>query len=257
MTSKQLINRFVGTLGPGLFVIVCVPLLPVGSAYAQYTRAPIRDGGFPGGQGQTFGPTFQRHVKSWQELKRQNIVMQQRDYSCGAAALATVIRYYWGDNVTENLFLNALDSLLTVEEARDRVENGLALSDLRRVAVKTGYLASIGKLRFDQLNESKVPLVVGIIVNDYDHFVVYRGWDGEWVYLADPTRGNIRVETRTFVNQWQQNAILAVAKKNEKPKDYSPLTVRPDEMRLGALNWQVVRTFPTRLPTSFPRPFRP
>ena len=69
-------------------------LLP---AQADQPRAPLRD---------------QRHevevyVPSWKELQRRNIVMQTRDYSCGAAALATVLRYYWGDPVGED---DVLDS---------------------------------------------------------------------------------------------------------------------------------------------------
>ena len=38
---------------------------------------------------------------SWRELKDKNVVKQNRDYSCGAASLCTLLKYYWGDNVTE------------------------------------------------------------------------------------------------------------------------------------------------------------
>src|ERR1700722_6356319 len=44
---------------------------------------------------------FQGHVWSWTELKDKNVVKQVRDYSCGAASLCTLLRYYWGDNITE------------------------------------------------------------------------------------------------------------------------------------------------------------
>ena len=59
-----------------------------------------------------------RHVKSWLELRTQNVVMQQLDYSCGAAALATLIRYHWGDQATEMQFIRELVQMLTVEELR-------------------------------------------------------------------------------------------------------------------------------------------
>lgn len=186
--------------------------------------------------------TIAKRVRNYRELKRQNIVMQQRDYSCGAAALATVAYYYWGDNVDEEFFLSILDHILTVEEAKERVENGLAMSDLRRAAVEAGYKAIVGKVSFQKLTESKVPLVVGITVDDYDHFVVYRGTDGIYVYLADPIRGNLRVRTHTFLKQWQKNAILAIAKPGAKVKEYSRLSITGDELFLGRLNDQVVRT---------------
>ena len=185
---------------------------------------------------------FRRKVRNYKDLKRQNIVMQQRDYSCGAAALATVSRYYWGDNVDEEFFLTILDHILTLEEAKDRVENGLAMSDLRRAAVEAGYKAIVGKVSFEKLTESKVPLIVGITVDGYDHFVVYRGTDGLYVYLADPIRGNLRIRSHEFIKQWQKNAILAIAKPGTKVKEYSRLSITGEELFLGKINDQVIRT---------------
>jgi hypothetical protein len=187
------------------------------------------------------------------ELKRRNIVMQRRDYSCGAAALATVGRYYWGDNVDEDLFLRSLDSILTDEEIADRIENGLAMSDLRKAAVDVGYQAVVGKLTFDKLMESKVPVIVGISPGGHDHFVVYRGTDGMWVYVADPIRGNVRMPIREFTKQWQENAILVIHKPGQKVKTTSPLHVSWEETQLGKTNDQLIRTQAQREP-AMPKP---
>ena len=46
--------------------------------------------------------------------------MQTRDYSCGAAALATILRYYWGDRVGEDDVLLVLLKTLSPEETKDR-----------------------------------------------------------------------------------------------------------------------------------------
>ena len=190
--------------------------------------------------------TFQIRVRDWVELKRRNIVMQQRDYSCGAAALATVCKYYWGDNVDEDLFLRALDSILTDEEIADRIENGLAMSDLRRAAVDVGYQAVVGKLTFVKLREVRVPVIVGISPEGHDHFVVYRGTDGEWVYVADPIRGNVRMPIREFTKQWQENAVLVIHKPGRKVRTTSPLHVRPEEIYWGETNKHLIRTQPQR-----------
>ena len=198
----------------------------------EASGAPVRDG----------KRAFSRKVRNYRQLKRQNIVMQRRDYSCGAAALATVAYYYWGDQVDEEFFLSILDHILTVEEAEERVENGLAMTDLRRAAVEAGYNAIVGKVSFAKLTDSKVPLVIGITVNGYDHFVVYRGTDGIYVYLADPIRGNLRVISHEFIKQWQKNAILAIAKPGAKVKLYSRLSITGEELFLGKINDQVIRT---------------
>jgi predicted double-glycine peptidase len=201
-------------------------------------RTPIRDADH-----QT-----QLRVRNYVELKRRNIVMQRRDYSCGAATLATICRYYWGDDVTEDMCLVALDLLLTDEEVEDRIKNGLAMSDLRRAAVKLGYQAVVGKLTFAKLTESKVPLIVGIQPEGHKHFVVYRGVDAQWVYVADPIRGNIRMPIWDFRKQWQENAALVIHKPGQKVKDTSPLSLREEDVRLGELNWYLIQTQQSRMP---------
>jgi predicted double-glycine peptidase len=185
-------------------------------------------------------------VRNWVQIKRQNIVMQRRDFSCGAAALATIAKYYWGDNVGEDLFLVALDHILTNEEIVDRIENGLAMTDLRRAAVAAGYQSVVGRMTFEKLSQSKVPLIVGISPEGHDHFVVYRGTDLEWVYVADPIRGNVRMPVAEFVKQWQENAVLVMHKPGQEVKTTSALSLRYEETTLGQLNDQVIRTQPQR-----------
>lgn len=212
-------------------ILFALGLVAAATAQAQ-VGPPVRDEAH----------TFSRKVENYRDLKRKNIVMQKRDYSCGAAALATVAKYYWGDNVDEEFFLAILDHLLTPEEAKDRVENGLAMADLRKAAVEAGYTAVVGKVSFDKLADSKVPVVVGITVEGHDHFVVYRGTDGLYVYMADPIRGNLRIPSHEFIKQWQKNAILAIAKPGVKVKEYSRLSITANELFLGKLNDQVIRT---------------
>jgi predicted double-glycine peptidase len=184
---------------------------------------------------------FQRGVWSWRELKDKNVVKQNRDYSCGAASLCTLLKYYWGDNVTEQKILDEVDKMLTPAERKERIQNGLSLTDLRRVCVKLGYVASIGTLSFDQLSQSKIPVLVGLKIGKFYHFAVYRGTDGYWVYLADPARGNVRGPIKDFVDAWQKNAILVVAKKDQDIKESSPLSLKPEEIYLGTLNRVVIQ----------------
>lgn len=219
--------RLLLALLPGLCLAWCISSVSVADEKKRIARVPVRN------------ETRRQHVytKSWLEIRRQNVVMQQRDFSCGAAALATVIKYQWGGNVTETQLLLETGKMLTVEELKDRIENGLSLTDLRRLAVRVGYLASIGRLTYEKLTESKVPLIVGIVVNGYDHFVVYRGADCQYVYLADPARGNVRVPIPEFVKQWQKNLVLVVVKKGVDAKNLvTPLTVTDAEKSLGELN---------------------
>jgi predicted double-glycine peptidase len=217
----------------GLLLIAACWLGSPRLANGQFTRAPTRDDRH----------IVSRHVWTWEELKKRNVVMQEREYSCGAAALATVMRYLWDDRqVTEDSLLAKVDKILTQEEIKDRIENGLSLTDLEKVALDSGYDAAKLKGTISDLAQSKVPVIVGITVRDYDHFVVVRGIVGPWVYLADPMRGNLRVGIGTFQQQWQQNAMLVVVKSGvtDLPTS-SPLSVRYGEASLGRLNDQALQ----------------
>ena len=214
-----------GILGIGL--AVCIPL----RANAQDERAPVRDPQH----------RVEIYVPAWKELRQRNIVMQKRDYSCGAAAMATVLRYYWGDDVTEDKILIVLLATLTPDETKDRFKHGLAISDLRRTAVKMGYQSSIGTMSLENLAGARLPLIIPLKVEEQDHFVVYRGMAAGRVYLADPIRGNVRPTITEFRQQWQKNAILVVVKPGEPPRDRSPLSIRWDEVEMGETTNQFLR----------------
>ncbi len=215
---------------PALIAAV-LTAIGAGGAWAEDGRAPLRD---PDHE-------FQSRITSWKELQQRNVVMQNREYSCGAAAMATILRYYWGDAVKEENVLSALMQMLTPEEIKDRVKNGLAISDLRRTAVKMGYQATIGTMPFDKLAASRVPLVVPLRLKKYDHFVVFRGVVDGRVYLADPIRGNVRPTVSEFCAQWQKQAVLAIAKPDVELPETSPLAIRPEEVYLGDMTKQTVR----------------
>ena len=194
-------------------------------------RAPVRD--------QT--RHFRASVRSYWELERQDLVSQQLDYSCGAACLATVAKYFWGDDYGEIDFIKFSLKVLSPEEFADRVVNGLNMADLKGMAEQAGYFSTVGKLTFEQLTKSKIPVVVGITVNGYNHFVVHRGWDGETVYLADPIRGNIQISRQDFEEQWQRQLVLVVAKRVQTLPTDAPILVREKDRKRGELNANTIR----------------
>lgn len=204
-----------------LLLAFCVlATIAASPAAAQYFSPPIR----------TNDRQISKQVCSWKDLRESFIVMQQTDYSCGAASLATVIRYYWGDDVNERMFLDTIREMLTQEELEERIKNGLAMTDLRRAAVKRGYPAVMGRRTFEELYEVRVPLILRIVSGKYEHFVVFRGIVGDRVYLADPIRGNIAYPIHRFQKEWTDGAVLVVAKRGVTGlPEYSPLMVHYSE----------------------------
>ncbi len=224
--------------------LFCLPLLILGSfgaplAAQKLQRDPER-------------LTAKRTV-TWRGYRDMHVVKQRRDYSCGAAALATVTRYYWLDRSANELdYLQTIEQMLTPQELQDRVQRGLSMTDLRRLAVKKGYVASIGRVELQKLYELKVPVVVAIRVRDYDHFVVFKGIRCGQVHLADPSRGNIRLPVRQFACQWIDKALLVVLEKGKTTSESACLGIRCRDVRRGWLNEHVARTAPERIHISAP-----
>lgn len=160
-------------------------------------------------------------VTSLKDLRDQNIVKQRLDFSCGAAALATLLRYGFGDGVTERQILVELFDLLSEEEKAIVHKTGFSLLHLQRVAQARGYNAGGFRLKPNQLPRLGGPVIAFIQPRGYKHFVVLRGVRGDRIHLADPARGNIRVSVRSFVKDWLQadnNGIIFVV----EPKSGMP-----------------------------------
>ena len=151
------------------------------------------------------GLRIDRPARSMKDLRDQNVVKQRFDFSCGAAALATLMRYGFGQNVTEAQLLVALFDLPTEAEKADRERTGFSLLDLQRVAQARDYNADGFRLEPAQLTTLGGPVIVFIEPRGYRHFAVLRGIRDDRVYLADPSRGNIRMPMYSFLESWLQD----------------------------------------------------
>jgi hypothetical protein len=147
-------------------------------------------------------------IGSWRELRDRNVVRQQLDYSCGAAALATLIRYYFGDDVSEERILADILGSMTAEEVVDRETNGLSLLDLRLQAERMGYQAVGVQLNLSALPRLTGPVIVHLEGNDYRHFAVLKGVRGDRIFLADPSLGNVRRSVDRFATEWSGIALV-------------------------------------------------
>ena len=68
-----------------------------------------------------------------------------------AASLATVLKYYFGEDVAEERILVAALGDLDAEQLLDRHENGLSMEDLRRGASALGYPAAVLEVSYEKL----------------------------------------------------------------------------------------------------------
>ena len=175
------------------------------------------------------GNRVNARVKSMKALRDAYVVRQRYDYSCGAAALATLLRYGFGEPATEEDVLKQLFDLLDDQEKIISRKEGFSLLDLRRVALARRFKAEGFRIEPEDLDKISGPVLVYIEPRGYKHFAVLRGVKGDRVYLADPARGNIRMPLYAFVESWKQadgRGIIFVVEPNAgAPVAASPLAL--------------------------------
>lgn len=145
-----------------------------------------------------------RPVESLFERRTMHVVRQEFDLSCGAAALATILRYQHGEAIGERevaLGLIARKEYLERPELV-RIRQGFSLLDLRRYVETLGYEGlGYGKLTLPDLID-RAPAIVPIDPGGYNHFVVFRGVMRNRVLLADPAYGNRTMTFDQFTEAW-------------------------------------------------------
>lgn len=145
-----------------------------------------------------------RPVKSLLEMRHDRVTIQNWDLSCGAAALATILNYQYGDPVPERDIAKALigrDKYID-NPALVKAQEGFSLLDLKNYVDARGYTGiGYGKLELDHLIE-RAPIIVPIRSNGYNHFVVFRGIRGNRVLVADPAWGNRTLTVDEFEREW-------------------------------------------------------
>lgn len=143
-------------------------------------------------------------VRSLLEMRQRNVVLQQWDLSCAAAALATVLRYQFGEPVTERSVALGLIEREEYIANPDlvRIRQGFSLLDLKRYVDNLGYEGiGLGQLQFQDLLE-RAPTIVPVNLQGFPHFVIFRGATGNTVLLADPAFGNTTLSVEKFKDAW-------------------------------------------------------
>ncbi|MEY2695908.1 MAG: hypothetical protein RL333_46 [Pseudomonadota bacterium] len=145
-------------------------------------------------------------VHSLTELRQKNVMMQKWDISCGAAAIGTILRYHHGLDISEK------DIAISLMQRDEYIKNpqlvrmrlGFSLLDIKRYVESVGYIGlGLGGLQLADLIE-RAPVMVTVVINGYNHFVVFRGIKRNRVLLADPAWGNRTLTVDQFMDMWAE-----------------------------------------------------
>ncbi len=176
------------------------------------------------------GPVILRSEVSVEPLvaqKYRNIVRQAYDYSCGSAALTTVLNHYLGRALSER---QVMEGLLHYGE-RDRIvaRRAFSMLDMKRLVTALGYPSGGFRASIDDLRELEHPAIVPIHHAGFKHFVVLRAIRDGRVFVADPSMGNISFPLAQFENKWDDNVLFVVFPGNTTP--VASLELKEEDLR--------------------------
>lgn len=193
------------------------------SFFTQYTSAnallnyPSASGSLP--------------IKTWKDLRDVGVEKQDLDYSCGSAATATILRYFYGREVYEQ---DVLDEVTRIGD-----DGTASFADLQQAVKKFGFKAIGLSTNFEKLKTIKIPALVYLRYRDRDHFSVIRGINEQGVvWLGDPSWGNRLFSEQQFRAMWEtrkeqnlKGKILLII-----PKDTVPTSLHREFYRRPVIN---------------------
>ena len=124
------------------------------------------------------------------------IIMATTDYNCGPAALATVMRNYFGINDTQD----QLAALAGTDE------NGTSMYGLQQAVQKEGLIAKGMSISANHLVQGNIVYLT--MTKGNGHFCVIMGRTNNTIYLADPDLGNINMTYTNFKTVYSGYALV-------------------------------------------------
>lgn len=145
------------------------------------------------------------NVVSYRDIPFRTVVRQRYDFSCGSAALATLLRYHYDRDVGEEQVFRAMYAAGD-QDVIQRV--GFSLLDMKQFLEASGYQADGFRLKLSDLEAMNRPAIVMIDTAGYKHFVVFKGDDAGRVLVGDPALGLKIYSREQFTSMWNGIAFV-------------------------------------------------
>ncbi len=164
------------------------------------------------------GGAFLLKVQSFQEQKYHDTIAQETDFSCGSAALATLLSYNYNMPVSEAEIFN---DMIKNGDKKIISELGFSLLDIKRYLQRHGLDSNGYRAPLSKLEEVRLPAIVLLDVRGYHHFVVLEGIENQRVLLADPANGMRSEPIGVFESEWSGIFFLITSNIDQGQKSFN------------------------------------
>lgn len=132
------------------------------------------------------GGSFRVPVKSFSEIKFGEVVKQQYDFSCGSAALASLLTHHYDMPITE---ATIFEEMFKYGDKEKIEEKGFSMLDMKNFLARRSLNADGYQLNISDVAKLEMPSIALVNYNGYNHFVVVKGSKNNKVLVGDPSIG--------------------------------------------------------------------
>jgi predicted double-glycine peptidase len=147
----------------------------------------------------TAGAYYSARVVSYRDLPFKSVVRQQYDFSCGSAAVATLLRYHSGRDVDESSIFR---SMYVIGNKGAIQKHGFSLADIKLYLQSQGLQSDGYRLSLERFAQARIPAIVVVRIGQYKHFVVIKGIENGQVLVGDPALGLRSYTVADFKKIW-------------------------------------------------------
>ncbi|WP_063670027.1 C39 family peptidase [Dyella thiooxydans] len=192
--------------------------IPVGAV----AHSPVELAGVSGG-------VYTLHVTSLKEARFRNTIRQKYDFSCGSAAVATLLTYQYDYPVSEQ---TAFAQMYAHGDQAKINREGFSLLDIKRFLAAHGFDADGFEVPLEKLRQEHLPAIVLIDERGYHHFVVIKGLRDGRVLVGDPAMGTRSIPLRQFEAAWKTHLVFVIHNRRglaifNSPKDWRVAPLAP------------------------------
>jgi predicted double-glycine peptidase len=178
-------------------------------------------------------PYYTVNVMSWWEIPFRTVVRQRYDFSCGSAALATLLTYQYDKPTNETMTFSSMWNHGDQEAIRTA---GFSMLDMRNYLNTVGLRAEGFRFDIEDLKKVRRPGIALMNLNGYKHFVVIKGITNTDVLVGDPMLGLKIYPMAEFAKHWN-GILLAIVDTPDKRRptfnlasDWAPWSKAPIDL---------------------------
>jgi hypothetical protein len=187
-------------------VVMAVCVLPTVPTARAAGSLPIVDaGGF-----------YQVRLPSYRDSKFNRVIPQAHDFSCGSAAMATLLTYHYGRPTTEK---EVLEEMMLFGNTERILTQGFSMGDMKDYLERHGYQSGGYQAPLDVLVKARIPGVVLISTKGFMHFVVVKGVAEGYVLVGDPALG-VSIQSREEFEKTWTGVVFVVTDHDTRGREF-------------------------------------